>query len=499
MSGEKVEKKKISPSLIIAVVVIIILLAALVYYATLPPKVEVVPTTIVQTVLKTETLPGTTIVRTEERTVVQTAVTTVAPPVKKLNVLWTTEMVPGEQFAVLKAAEDYEKATGVKVDITFYGATEAREKFTALMEAKTPPDLANLRGHTPILAAYRGQLIDVSDIVLDPKIKDDFFPVVLEASYLFDSTTKKKSYYAVPIHLNFNYMHYWKDMLEAAGYKEPPLEWNEFWEAFKKAHKIWIKDGVYGIGIPLSSAARDTADIFDQLLLSQGALILTPEGKLNVDDPKVRQTIANTLKFLVSLYNEGYIPPGATTWTNVDNNKAMLGRKIIMTFNPTLSIPAALSKEDPIAYYTNMVTCHWPKAPDGSIGPYYAEASYVIIPKGTGNEELAKDFAKYILDKKNYVPFITGYAGRYLPVFKSVLEDPFFHNPKDLNIPASAKYFERPLVVANFLRSPAYAQFELENGWGKMIGRVLVDKWSIDDAVNEAIERLKTLFKEYGA
>ncbi len=63
MSGEKT-KGKISLPLIVSVVVIIILLAALVYYATLPPKVEVVPTTVVQTALKTETLPGTTIVRT---------------------------------------------------------------------------------------------------------------------------------------------------------------------------------------------------------------------------------------------------------------------------------------------------------------------------------------------------------------------------------------------------------------------------------------------------
>ncbi|MEM2525886.1 MAG: substrate-binding domain-containing protein [Candidatus Methanomethylicaceae archaeon] len=53
MSGEKIEKKKISPSLIGAVIVIIILLAALVYYATLPPKVEVVPTTIVSTITVT--------------------------------------------------------------------------------------------------------------------------------------------------------------------------------------------------------------------------------------------------------------------------------------------------------------------------------------------------------------------------------------------------------------------------------------------------------------
>lgn len=462
------------------------------------PTTIVTTTPVTYTYVKTETLPGTTIVKTEERTMVQTATTTITPPVKKLNVLWTTEMVPGEQLAVLKAAEEYEKNTGVKVEITFYSATEAREKFTALLEAKTPPDLANLRGHTPILSAYRGQLADCSDIVLDPAIKDDFFPEALEASYLLDGTTGKRSYYAIPIHLNFQYMHYWKDMLEAVGYKELPLEWNDFWKVCKEVHKAWIKDGVYGMGIPLSTAARDTSDAFEQFLLSQGALVLTQDNKLNVDDPKVKQTIIDTLKFLASLYNEGYIPPGATTWTNVDNNKAMLGRKVFMTMNATLSIPAALRKTDPVAYYTNMVTTHWPKAPDGSIGPYYIETSYIVIPKGTGNEEIARDFVKYLLDKKNYVPFITGYEGRYLPVFKSVLENPFFKDPKESNILASVKYFERPRVGAFFLRHPAYAQWELEVGWGKMIGRVLVDKWDAEKAVDEAIARLKELFKEYG-
>ncbi|MEM3630825.1 MAG: hypothetical protein QXY18_05375, partial [Nitrososphaerota archaeon] len=120
MSEEK-SKGKISPSLIVAVVVIIILLAALVYYATLPPKVEVVPTTIVQTALKTETLPGTTIVRTEVKTTVQTVpVTPTTPSKKETIVIWSFPLTTEEEHKQhLKMMEEAFESKNPDIDLVF--------------------------------------------------------------------------------------------------------------------------------------------------------------------------------------------------------------------------------------------------------------------------------------------------------------------------------------------------------------------------------------------
>jgi peptide/nickel transport system substrate-binding protein len=139
MSGEKVEKKKISPSLIIAVVVIIILLAALVYYATFPPKVEVVPTTIVQTALKTETLPGTTIVRTE---IVTSLITT--PPPSYTKTIPSTPISGG----TLKVVEAYEPpGIDPATDFTAAGWAIIKNIYDTLVEfdwkeKKVVPELA---------------------------------------------------------------------------------------------------------------------------------------------------------------------------------------------------------------------------------------------------------------------------------------------------------------------------------------------------------------------
>jgi multiple sugar transport system substrate-binding protein len=88
--------------------------------------------------------------------------------------------------------------------------------------------------------------------------------------------------------------------------------------------------------------------------------------------------------------------------------------------------------------------------------------------------------------------------GRWFPAFKDVAADPFFNDPKDPHIPVVTNQFlkheTRPF---NYSYHPAYSQVYTENVWGKAISRVVTEKWSNEQAVDEAVNRIQSIFKSW--
>jgi len=284
MSGEK---KKISPSLIIAVIVIIILLAALVYYATLPPKVEVVPTTIVQTALKTETLPGTTIVRTEERTIVQTVTPTPTKPKVTLR-FWCDKIGWVPKYKEL--FKEFEQKTGIKVEVTGYydidayiatiktlgGGPEAPDVFT-WWTGKTLEELIGM-----------GILMDVSPAW-------DANPGYMKS--LRDMVTYNGKTYAVVNCPNNWVVVYDKSCFEKIGAK-PPKTWDEFLkicEDLKKAGIIPFANGWaswQGFIFPTEILVRMYPDYYEDL----------NAGKASYTDPRMKEA----LQLMADMGKKGY-------------------------------------------------------------------------------------------------------------------------------------------------------------------------------------------------
>jgi multiple sugar transport system substrate-binding protein len=247
MSGEKVEKKKISLPLIIAVVVIIILLAALVYYATLPPKVEVVPTTIVQTALKTETLPGTTIVRTEERTVVQTVTPTAPIGPVEINVLYES----GGSVFMKYAIEKFEKLyPNIKVNYIEVPFAELSKKITADMvsgEKYSMYDVVCNWGGFAQQFGAAGYWLDLSKNVTTEEI-EKLVPGALDF-LTYTRADGSKYLTGLPIFTDLQLFYYRTDLFEKAGLTHPPKNYEELLEYAKKLTMDIDGDGkidIYG-------------------------------------------------------------------------------------------------------------------------------------------------------------------------------------------------------------------------------------------------------------
>lgn len=443
-----------------------------------------------------------------------------AQAAQKLTVWWNKGYYPEEDAAMQKIVKDFEAQHKVEVDLSFAAQEELHKKITAALIARRVPDVAfSFYNDWQVVPKYawEDQLADVSDLINE--LKSRYNEKMLQAGYVFNNKTKKRSYYGIPIEAQTMHIHYWRDLLKEAGMEDDPakipMKWDEYWAYWKKAQDALRKKNpakygkLYGIGMTESTRATDTLYNFEMALLSYGGDLLDANGKVIADQPKNREAIIKALKWFGELFTSGYVPPDATNWSDGDNNAGFHSRSVVMTPNPSQSIPAAqfFNKDDPQKnnYFNNMATIEWPDGPDGRKARYLSAVKTVVIPKDSKNQKLAKEFLKFVLEPKRFLEYIKAANGRWFPAFTDIGKDPFWRSghrgpggEKDPNVPVATTIFlDRENKVFEHWKHPANSQVYDENLWGKAMARVAIDRWTPEKAADEAIERMKVIFAQY--
>jgi len=424
----------------------------------------------------------------------------------KLVVWWNKGYYKEEDAGMQKLAAEFAQFNDVDVDLTFTIQDDLGPKIISALIARRVPDVAFCFFTDWQIApkfAWEGRLSDVSDVIND--LKPRYLESHLKTGWLYSNVDKKWSYYSIPIEAQALGTHYWKDLVQEAGFdpdpKKIPMKWDEHWTFWKKIQENLRKKDpakygkLYGIGMTSSSRATDTFYNFEQYLLAFRGEILSPEGKVIAGEPKNREAIVKTLAFFTSIYNEGYVPTDALTWTDGDNNANFHNKTVVMTPNPSISIPGAHFFTNKDNYYNKIGTILQPAAPDGKGYPYLVSVKSVIIPKDAKEQVLARKFIRYVLGPKHFAEYVKASNGRWFPSFKDVAADPFFHDPKDPHIPVvTDQFMKNPTRAFYYSHHPAYSQVYTENVWGKAISRVVTENWTNERAADEAIGRIQTIF-----
>ena len=428
----------------------------------------------------------------------------------KLVVWWNKGYYKEEDEGMQKVAEAFARENNVDLEITFTIQDDLGPKIISALIARRVPDVAfcffNDFHITPKFA-WDGKLADVSDLV--EELKPRYLEHHMRTGRAYNNVEKKWAYYGIPIEAQALHTHYWKDLVQEAGLnpdpKKIPMKWDDFWGFWKKAQQNLRKKDpakygkVYGIGMTSSSRSTDTIYNFEQYLIAYHGQVITSEGKVVAGDAKNREAIVKTLRFFTSIYKEGYVPSDALTWTDGDNNANFNNKTTVMTPNPSISIPGAHFFTNKDNYYNTIGTVLQPLSPvDGKKYPYLVAVKQIIIPKDAQHQELAKKFVKYVLDAKRFTDYVKASNGRWFPSFKDVAADPFFHDPKDPHIPiVTDQHLNSETVPFGFAYHPAYVQVYTENVWGKAISRVVTEKWSDEQAVDEAVNRIQTIMRAW--
>ncbi|HSB81410.1 MAG TPA: ABC transporter substrate-binding protein [Candidatus Methylomirabilis sp.] len=434
----------------------------------------------------------------------------------KLIVWWNKSYYKEEDEAMQKVAAEFARENNVEVELTFIDVQDLGPKIIDIISlsgvvARRVPDVAfSLWADWQISPnfAWEGKLTDVSDIINE--LKPRYIESHIKTGWLFNKTENKWSYYAIPIEAQALGTHYWKDLVQEAGLNPDPakipMTWREFWAFWKKVQdnlrkKAPAKYGkLYGIGMTESSQSTDTFYNFEQYLLAFRGEVLSPNGKVVAGEAKNREAIVKTLNFFTSIYKEGYVPPDAfKNWTDAGNNENFLNKNVVMTPNPSISIPAQAFFTSRDAYYNKIGSVLQPASPvDGKGYPYLVGVKPVIIPKAAHEPALAKKFILYLLETQHFTEYVRASHGRWFPSFKDVAADPFFNDPKDPHVFfATTQHLKHETRPFYYSYHPAYSQVYLQNIWAKAISRVLTQKWSNEQAADEAINSIQAIFNSW--
>jgi multiple sugar transport system substrate-binding protein len=416
-----------------------------------------------------------------------------------LTIWWNKSYYPEEDQQFDKIVSDFEKAKGVDVEYVFYTNEDVPKKVLAALTAGQPPDLAyGFLFDLQYTArwAHDDVLEEVSDVVkpLEPHL----LPSAMQAITLLNGTTGERGIYAMPVAQQIEHIHVWKSMLDEAGLDAAsiPKTWNEYWNWWCETAQPAVRKATgdrqkYGVGQPMSSSASDTNFAYMMFLNAFDAKVVDEHGNLTVDDPKTREGMIKALESYTKPFLDRCVPPGAVNWSDGDNNVNFLNQITVMVPNPSLSIPAA-AHGDKKKYMEDMITIEWPDKPDGRPIEYTASIKTAIIFKNSKNKAGAKEFMKFFMEPDNLGPYLEGSLARWFPVDQRIIDRPFWKDESDPHkVVEVRQYTQRPQVPFPQVFNYKFITVNAENAWGKAVTRVVLEKWTPEQAVDELIGRIK--------
>ena len=243
----------------------------------------------------------------------------------------------------------------------------------------------------------------------------------------------------------------------------------------------------------MSSSASDTIFAYMMYLNAFDVKIVDEQGKLLVDDPKMREGMIKALESYTKPFKDRCVPPGSVNWQDSDNNVNFLNKITVMVPNPSLSIPASQKNTNPDNYNKNMVTFEWPDKPDGRPDrvhrldqdggdlqagqePGGRQGVHALLPAAR-RTSVRTSRARWRAGSRSTSAWSTRPTGR-------TQSDP--HKVVEVR-----QYTQRPQTPWPHVFNHKLIQVNAENAWGKAVTRVVLESWPADKAVDELIGRIK--------
>lgn len=421
--------------------------------------------------------------------------------------VWQVQgFVQEEDTAFRKTVVDYEKISGNKIDSSIMPFMALNQKAISAMTSGEVPDLIFHDAPATILPqnAWNDKLVDMSDVVETQKSK--LSETALLASSYYNGAEKKRSFYLAPVKQACAPFHIWGDLVTKAGFNlaDAPKTWDAFWDFFKPVQTALRAKGMrkmYGIGLQITTVGpNDGNGLFYHFMIANGgAGIVTRDGKLHTDDPRVREAAIRSVTWMTNAYKEGFVPPEALSWNDADDNNGYHEKLFVVDFDGTLSTELAMIKNKK-AYYEEMVVLGLPNGNDGKPMPAQIGAGGGFIPKGARNVAVAKEFMTFFMQPEVMNENLKGGLGRWVPVIPSIVkEDPWWLDTK--RDPHRAAYVQEavlgPTIPAFNGFNPAWGQVNAEQLWGQAHAGVIKEGMTPSAAVDRAFRRAEAIFTKF--
>ncbi|MFH0735599.1 MAG: sugar ABC transporter substrate-binding protein [bacterium] len=382
---------------------------------------------------------------------------------------------------IQKLIPEFEKRNpGIKVKVQMVPWTAAQEKLITAYASDNSPDAFQL-GNTwiPQFAALNA-LEDLTPYINKSQNikKENYYKGIWDTNILEDKI------YGVPWYIDTRILFYRSDVLEEAGYKNPPKSWDELLDCARKVKTVLNDNNKYPIYIPTNEWVP-----FIVFGKQAGSNILKNNdsyGNFSGKEFKIGFT------YLMQFFKEGLSPIGISQVTNV--YQAFADKYI----NMYISGPWNIIEFNKI--FVGKLKGKYKTAPmPGYKGEYpglslAGGASIVMYKKSTHKKEVWK-FIEYLSEPKIQLEFY-----KYLfdlPAVKSAWQDTLIQN--DLNMQAFSKQFENVVPTPKipeweqiaFSKVQQYAEFASR-------GTLTIDQAlkKLDKDVNNILEKRRYILSK---
>jgi len=351
-------------------------------------------------------------------------------------------------------------------------------KFTAAIESKTLPDIAELDAVGPARLANLGRLADVSDVVAAAAKELGTILPNADGAVKFSGKYYAVPHYAIPLVLFYR-----PDILTKVG-AEPPDTWEDIQKVSEKVKKAGVQE--YPNGFPWNRTG-DGYDPAMSLLWSYGAAWVDKSGKFT-GIPKAAGVEA--LKVVTRAYLADKTAAfDYLSWSGATNNEAFMAGKITFTPNGPSILFQEESTQHPLLKDTAIKVM--PKGPAGRSLALTFVMNWAVPTDGKSQKE-AKALIGCVMARENFVRYMQGSFRQMVPLFAKPLDDAYWNTPGGKIIVDTVK--QGHPVGWPGPTTPAAAEVVSSNVLTDMITRVIVDKVTPEAAVDEANKRIKEIY-----
>lgn len=352
-----------------------------------------------------------------------------AEPGKETLTFWMKKQMFEEQNQMIQErAKQFGEEHGVNVNVEFIAYEDFYPKWSAAIESGTTPDVSFF-GYQEVGQFYAKDVLEeVTDVVGSVENANGEIQDSLKTSVTFENKL-----YGVPFWTESTALYYRKDMLQAAGYSEPPGTWEEFREMAKALTDS--SKGIYGAGLGYGKGNSDAEWLTRAIIWSYGGSLDTEDGKnVAVNSPETLQAV----QLIRDIFIEDRVtPPSSIGWDDSGNNKSYLSGQSAMIFN--VGSLAATIKNDNPELYENTGIAMLPAGPKGAVVP--GISNNLGIFKASANKELAKSFIEYMTDKAWYGQWVQNGAPLTGPIYTDLANESVWQEEKNKGFVDSIAHF----------------------------------------------------------
>jgi len=421
-----------------------------------------------------------------------------APAVKKgaqLRLWILKTYVEPTNKAIEASAARWGAKHGASVTVEYFTFEDVQTKYVAAIENKNTPDVGQLETGAPSRFAGMGQLLDLS--AFSRQIEGD---VGKAPANVAPVTVIGGKTYAIPWYIMPAFWYVWRDVLDKHKVKLP----NTFEEAKAAAAAVTRpKDNFYGMGQSWNRTA-DGYGVMQSLMYSYGVGWAGKDGKYqSIKNAKMQQV----MKWATDIYRDNLQPPDTLTWTGSGNNENFIAKNIAQTSNGpsiTFAMENAVAKatdakerkqrEEALA---NHVALPHLGGPDGR--RMQAIAMSMGVFKNSKDPDAAMSLIAHLVSPEETLKVMHDSYGQFTPVLdkaRTASKDYFNKNENYRTFGRAAEWFA-PTGWPGPTTASA-AEVQASNVLTDAPAKVIVDKWSVDQAIDWEDKKIKEIYDTIG-